>query len=300
MCRRAGMLCLFLVMAAGILTTAGPSAAALPPGGIKVSFTWSPQEPLTGQPVTFTSTSAAGTGNAITAQQWDLDDDGKFDDHSGRKATTSFSSPGSHVVTLRVVDSHGATHNHVRAETVTVLPLNQPPAASFGYHPAPPVAGQAVSFYSTATDPDSPIAVQRWDLDGNGSYGDALGPAATHSFPSLGSYVIGLQVVDTVGAVSTAVGTVVVSSATASLASRPLFPSPVVRLSGTSPRPAFASAGSQSMHRLGFRRPFVAAGHAARSPGGATRIAPLFHPRSFAFAVWSAACCEVGSSSRSS
>ena len=69
--------------------------------------------------MTFTSTSAAGTGNVITSQLWDLDDDGKFDDAKGRKATTTFTAPGNHVVTLRVVDSHAA-HNHVRAESVTV------------------------------------------------------------------------------------------------------------------------------------------------------------------------------------
>src|SRR5688572_27067466 len=94
-------LCLFLALAAVIQTDT--AVAAIPAGGVRVSFTWSPQTPLLGQPVTFTSTSAAGTGNAITAQQWDLDDDGKFDDHKGRKATTSFSTPGNHVVTLRVV-----------------------------------------------------------------------------------------------------------------------------------------------------------------------------------------------------
>jgi PKD repeat protein len=237
MCGRARIaLCLFLALATVVEAVAitEVAAAAIPPGGVNVSFTWSPQSPLVGQPVTFTSTSAAGTGNAITAQQWDLDDDGRFDDHKGRKATTGFSTPGGHVVTLRVVDSHGAAHNHVRAETVNVVSVNQPPVASFVYHPAPPVAGQPVSFYSTATDPDSAIAVQRWDLDGNGSYGDAVGPTAAVSFPARGNYNVGLQVEDTVGAVSTVVGSVAVadSSVAASLAARPLFPSPVVRLSG--------------------------------------------------------------------
>jgi hypothetical protein len=185
-----------------------------------------------GQPVTFTSTSAAGTGNAITSQLWDLDDDGKFDDAKGRKATKTFTTSGNHVVTLRVVDSHAA-HNHVHAETVTVLALNQPPMASFAYTPSSPITGQPVSFYSTATDPDTPIAVQRWDLDGNGSYGDVVASNATVSFPTPGPYNIGLQVEDTAGAVSTAVGAVTVLGAASAAAPPPLFPSPVIRLSGT-------------------------------------------------------------------
>jgi plastocyanin len=252
-------------LALSALSTADASAAAIPGGGIRVSFTWSPQTPLAGQPVTFTSTSAAGTGNVITSQLWDLDDDGKFDDAKGRKATTTFMTPGNHVVTLRVVDSHAA-HNHVRAETVTVLALNQPPVASFAYQPASPITGQPVSFYSTATDPDSAVAVQRWDLDGNGSYGDVLGPSATISFRAPGPYNVGLQVEDTAGAVSTAVGAVTVLGAASAAAPPPLFPSPVIRLSGTIRRTGIrvrrltidAPPGAQTAVRCrGHRCPFT-------------------------------------------
>jgi PKD domain-containing protein len=143
--------------------------------------------------------------------------------------------PGSHVVTLRVVDVH-AQHNHIRAETVAVQPpAGQPPVASFVYYPTTPVAGQPVSFHSTATDPDSAIAAQRWDLDGNGSYSDAFGPTVARTFPAPGPYSIGLQAEDALGAVSAVVGTVVVldqSAATSLSAPHLLFPSPVVRLSG--------------------------------------------------------------------
>ena len=188
------MLYLFLVMAAEMLPTAGPSAAALPPGEIKVLFTWSPQEPLTGQPVTFTSTSAAGTGNAITAQQWDLDDDGKFDDHYlAQRRPRLLHRPGSHVVTLGVVDSHNRTEAKPACvpTPVTVLPLKPAaPAASFGSPRSTSPRPRPSGFSSTITDLDSPIAVQRWDLDGNGSYGDAAATCC-HAPPSRGrgSYV---------------------------------------------------------------------------------------------------------------
>jgi plastocyanin len=214
---------------------AAPAGAA--PPNVSLGFTWSPHDPVAGQPVTFVSTSAASGNNHIQAEQWDLNDDGQFGDQSGRSVVTAFSTPGSHVVRLRVVDKHAAQHNHVLAQTVTVQPFaNLQPAASFVHFPPSPKPGQVVNFYSTASDSDSAIAAQRWDLDGNGSYGDAAGPTASRTFASPGTYTIGLQVEDATGAAAVAIETVDVSdtAAASSLGSpRQLFPFPVVRLSGT-------------------------------------------------------------------
>ena len=115
--------------------------------------------------------------------------------------------------------------------------LDQPPAASFAYQPASPVTGQTVHFYSTASDPDSAIAAQRWDLDGDGRYEDALGSTAARIFPVPGHYTVGLQVEDTAGAVAVIRRPIVVLEGSVPVAGvsglRPLFPFPVVRLSGT-------------------------------------------------------------------
>src|SRR4029453_15962600 len=76
----------------------------------------------------------------------------------------------------------------------------------------------------------------RWDLDGDGNYGDGLGPTAGRRFSLPGSYTVGLQVADTSGAAATARKTIVVadpSSPTTLATLRPIFPSPVVRLAGT-------------------------------------------------------------------
>jgi hypothetical protein len=190
-----------------------------------------------GQQVRFISTSTATSNNNIQQELWDLNGDGQFGDKAGHSVVTSFSTPGNQMVGLRVVDKHGAEHNHVHSETVVVRPFdNQSPVASFVHIPAVPLLGQQVNFYSTATDADSAIAAQRWDLDGNGSYGDVAGPAASRSFSVPGRYTIGLQVEDTGGAVDVATTTLDVSAASALAAAgtpRPLFPFPVVRLSGT-------------------------------------------------------------------
>jgi PKD repeat protein len=229
--RAAVLICLALAA----VGAAAPAFAA--PPTVSLGFAWTPHDPVVGQQVTFTSTSAASGNNHIQEERWDLNGDGQFGDQTGRSAVTTFSTPGSHVIRLHVVDKHAAEHNHVHAETIIVQPFaNLPPAASFVHYPTSPQPGQVVNFHSTANDPDSAITAQRWDLDGNGSYVDAVGPTASRAFAQAGNYTIGLQVEDTAGAVDVATVTLAVSEpgAIASVGNvRPLFPFPVVRLSGT-------------------------------------------------------------------
>jgi hypothetical protein len=72
------------------------------------SFSYAPSKPRTGQPVTFTSTSA-DPENAIALHEWDLDDDGEFDDASGATVLWNFAAAGPRDVSLRVTDGGGAT-----------------------------------------------------------------------------------------------------------------------------------------------------------------------------------------------
>ena len=226
----------YLIVLCLVLGACTSAASAAPPN-VTLGFTWSPHDPVAGQQVTFISTSTPTGNNSIQQELWDLNGDGQFGDQAGHSVVTTFSTAGNHVVRLQVVDKHGAEHNHVHSETVVVRPFNnQSPVASFVHVPAAPQPGQVVNFYSTTTDSDSAIAVQRWDLDGNGSYSDATGLVTSRSFTIPGSYTIGLQVEDTTGAVDVVTETLDVSatSAIASLGSlQPLFPFPVVRFSGT-------------------------------------------------------------------
>ena len=200
----------------GLVLTAGSSAASAAQPAVTPGFTWSPHDPIVGQQVTFISTSTATGNNSIQQELWDLNGDGQFGDQSGRSVVTTFSTPGPHVVRLRVVDKHAANHNHVRAETVVVQAFaNRSPVASFVHYPPAPQPSQVINFYSTATDPDSAIVVQRWDLDGDGSYVDATGPTASRSFALPGKYTIGLQVEDAAGGVDVATATLDVSATSA-------------------------------------------------------------------------------------
>jgi PKD repeat protein len=194
------------------------------------SFTFGPASPGTGDTVTFSSTSTDSEGR-IASQLWDLDNDGNFDDASGTSTARVFASPGNYAVRLRVTDQDGGSS--IAVGTVPVG--NRAPFASFVVSPDQPSAGDTVTFFSTSSDPDGPIADQTWDLDGDGSFTDASGPVATRSFTSPGSYTVGLRVVDGNGVAAFASRNfVVLSPAAAAARSLPLLsPFPVVRMVGT-------------------------------------------------------------------
>src|SRR2546422_584528 len=96
-----------LAVAGGVrLATASVSDPTAP----NASFTYSPNNPLSGDDITFTSDSTPGILDAaIQSEDWDLNNDGVYDDASGSEVHKSFSAPGSHTVGLKVTDALGAT-----------------------------------------------------------------------------------------------------------------------------------------------------------------------------------------------
>jgi PKD repeat protein len=92
-------------------------------------FSFSPASPGIGQSVTFTSSSFDPDGQ-ISALEWDLDDDGQFDDAQGPVAQWTFATPGSHKVSLRATDDKGVSSPFPAYQFVNVT---APPSA-----PSPP------------------------------------------------------------------------------------------------------------------------------------------------------------------
>jgi hypothetical protein len=198
-------------------------ALAAPPGAqaaLSVAFDFSPASPLTGETVTFSSSS---TG-MVEPQLWDLDGDGACDDATGPSAQRSFSTPGTYTVRLCVTD--GVDEGSLK-RSVTVQ--NRPPTAAFTYAPAAPFTGDSVLLTSTSLDADGPIAGLAWDLDGDGAFDNGSGVSASVSFPSAGTYTIRLAVTDRDGATATAAQAIAVADRPPEL----LSPFPIVRLVGT-------------------------------------------------------------------
>jgi PKD domain len=80
-----------------------------------------PDEPHTGEPVTFFSTSIDQDG-AIGSQAWDLDSDGKFDDGKNTLASRAFTTAGVYTVRMQVADNSGASHEATHTFAVTDPP----------------------------------------------------------------------------------------------------------------------------------------------------------------------------------
>jgi PKD repeat protein len=207
-----------------VLADPGPTAA----------FGFAPAVPLPGERVALSSTSRASQGS-LTAQDWDLDGDGGFDDAQGAAVSTSFASAGTRRVRLRVRQTNGKTA--VRELTVRV---NAPPAAAFSWSPTDPIAGHSIDFTSSSSDAEGQLTLS-WDLDGDGLYGDASGARISHPFSIPGTYEVGLQATDSDGVVSTVRRQVVVAAPLLGAdqpgggrapAPRLMKPFPVVRIAG--------------------------------------------------------------------
>jgi PKD repeat protein len=106
--------------------TAPPAVVAVTPSPPTASFKWIPSIPNTGEPVTLISTSTDAT-SPITSFGWAPAGNAAFTQGES-SLTTSFSTPGAHVVQLRVTNAGG--ESSVVAETIPVstapVPLMQP------------------------------------------------------------------------------------------------------------------------------------------------------------------------------
>jgi PKD repeat protein len=86
-----------------------------------VDFSTTPAVPVAGQQATFTATASDPDGT-VAKVDWDLDDDGAFDDAAGPTATWTFPTAGSHIVAVRATDDRGVATIAFRTITVTAPP----------------------------------------------------------------------------------------------------------------------------------------------------------------------------------
>jgi uncharacterized protein with FMN-binding domain len=98
------------------------------------SFTWFPAAPHTGETVSLAS-SSTDPDSPLTAYAWDFAGNGAFQ-AGGPVITTSFATPGQHVVRLRVTDAAGLAN--VVAETIEVT---APPPVLMQPFPVVRIAG---------------------------------------------------------------------------------------------------------------------------------------------------------------
>jgi hypothetical protein len=174
-----------------------------------------------GENVTITSTSTDQTGGSISGYQWDLNNNGDYNEGgaTGEENTASVVTafpPGTATIRLIVTDNHGAPDEEVRTVPVSALPL---PKSGFTFSPVNPLPGEAITLRSTSTISTAAgapaLARIEWDFDYSptGDFTpDATGEIATTSFATAGPKSVAVRAVDTAGGFTTAPTTIVVNA----------------------------------------------------------------------------------------
>jgi len=161
-----------------------------------------------GSDITLDASASTDPGNDIATYEWDLDNDGQYDDATGVTTTFNSTDDGVFTVGVKVTDDDGAFDT--APATVTVN--NVAPTADAG---GPYTTDEGVDVTVTAagsSDPGGDIASYAWDLDNDGQYDDATGVTATFNSATAGTFSVGVQVSDDDGASDTDSATVTVNA----------------------------------------------------------------------------------------
>jgi len=139
----------------------------------------------------------------LVSWEWDLDNDGEFDDATGETVEWMSCEKGLYVVGLKVTDNLDAT----ASQDTVINVANRPPVAEAG-GPYSCALGEITFNGSGSTDPDegeTETLEYRWDFETDGIYDTAWSPdpTATHTYSVCEDHTATVQVRDTDGATDT-------------------------------------------------------------------------------------------------
>jgi PGF-CTERM protein len=159
---------------------------------LRAALDWAPEEPTTGEQVTFDATSSAGR---VAEYRWDFDGDGTGDATTDGPTTThAYSEAGSKTVRLEIADTDGRT-DEFSAELAVV---DSGPEAALTWEPTAPEAGEAVTLDATGSAGD--VVEYRWDFDGDGTIdATTVEPTTTTTYETAGSRTVRVTVVESDG-----------------------------------------------------------------------------------------------------
>jgi PKD repeat protein len=190
------------LMPAGVILppqpTPVPTITVTPtPVNLNVPATFTGSATCDGAPCTGTLTYAWNFGDGTTAQ--------------GQSVTKTFSTAGTHQVTLTVTPERGAPGSTTLAVTVTA---SAAPTASFVVSPTPVTVGVVTNFNATASRAAAgrTIVDYNWNFgDGSAGIGGISAAVVTHTFTAPGTYVVVLIVRDDAGQATTVTSNVTVT-----------------------------------------------------------------------------------------
>lgn len=153
--------------------------------------------------VNFNGAGSSDPDGSVVSYSWNF---GNGQTATGPLASATYSSPGSYLVRLTVVDNRGTSRN--TTTTIVAGATNVRPIAVISALPTSGPAPLLVQLRSTGSvDPDGTITSYSWDL-GNGT--TTTGTQTQFNYTTAGTYTIVLTVTDNRGATTSASETVVV------------------------------------------------------------------------------------------
>ena len=185
--------------------TANVTISASPP----TANAGGPYTGVEGAPVALDGSGSTDSDNDIVSYEWDLNNDGVFDDATGVNPTFAAGMSGAYTIGLLVTDADGASDT----DSTTVTITNVAPTANAGG----PYSGDQFADIaldgSASSDPGGDALTYAWDLDNDGVFDDAVGVTATFNSATTGDFTVGLQVTDDDGASDSTTTTVTVANA---------------------------------------------------------------------------------------
>ena len=152
-----------------------------------------------GSPITLSGSGTYDPEGRAISYEWDLDNDGVYDDATGVTPAYTWNDDYADYISLRVTDGVGA----ISTATTTVTVANVPPTVAAGADINNAIAGTAVNFNGSFTDPGTlDTHTIEWDFDDSSpTVNGILTP--THIYTSSGNYTVTLTVTDDDGGVGT-------------------------------------------------------------------------------------------------
>ncbi|UCG68749.1 MAG: PKD domain-containing protein [Thermoplasmata archaeon] len=153
--------------------------------------------------------SATDPGSDILTYEWDLDDDGIYDDAAGQNPSWTWYDEGVYIIGLRVSDDDGG----IGTDTASININNVAPIADAGDSYIGN-EGDTITFTGTANDPGSDLLTYEWDFDDSDgvTYSDFTGSNPTWIWPDDFSGLIYLRVTDDDGGIGTDTASVTINN----------------------------------------------------------------------------------------
>ena len=187
-----------------------PPAPVEPPRG-GLADAGGPYAAVEDQPVLLDAGASTLVDHGVPLAEWDLDDDGEFDDATGLHPTVTFPEPGTHTVRVRITTAEGSVHVGETTATVSATPpVVMAPAdttavvgrphrlAGASYVDAGTSGHSAIASWGDGTE--TPLAV-------TGEGGGRLD--GEHTWTAPGTYTVGVTVCDIGTAVCSTTSTTV-------------------------------------------------------------------------------------------